>query len=112
MQKGNETPYPRFIANFPDGNDKFAEKAQEKVAIAISERILSKDCQSNIIGLEGEWGSGKSNVIKIIETKLSKSHHMYVHDVWSFQEDLQRRTFLESLTTHLCQAKNNEKPFQ
>jgi len=31
-----------------------------------------------------------------------------MHDVWSFQEDLQRRTFLESLTTDLL---NEDNPF-
>ena len=104
--------YPKFVKNSAEGEDKFPEKAQGKLAQAIANLISNKEPKSKIIGLEGEWGSGKSNVIQMIENLLQDSHHVYIHDVWSFQEDLQRRTFLESLTTNLCNAqKDDSAPF-
>jgi hypothetical protein len=103
-----EVSYPRFVNNSADGQDKFPEKSQGKVAKTIAELISKKEPKSKIIGLEGEWGSGKTNVIRMIESQLKKTHHLYIHDVWSYQEDLQRRTFLESLTSDLLKG---EEPF-
>ena len=57
--------------------------------------------ESNLIGLDGAWGSGKSNLVKILELKLADTHHFFVYDAWGHQEDLQRRSFLEELTADL-----------
>lgn len=93
--------YPVFIPNNPNGEDYFPEKAQEKLANAMADLISKKESKSKIIGLEGDWGSGKTNVVKMIENKLSGTHHTYIHDLWIYQEDLQRRTFLDCLTESL-----------
>jgi len=54
------------------------------------------------IGLEGAWGSGKSTVIKILESKLSNPEyhndfHLYKFDAWTHQGEPLRRAFLENL---------------
>jgi len=54
-----------------------------------------------VIGLEGEWGSGKSNIIEIIKNKLDSTHYIYIYDSWGHQEDSQRRAFLEEMTEEL-----------
>ena len=82
-----------FIKNQPLGEDLFKNKSQEKTAIVISEKIIN-DEDFKIIGIDGEWGSGKSNLVRLIEKKLEKSHKFFVYDVWGHQEDEQRKSIL------------------
>lgn len=111
--------YPQFISNLPCGEDYTEGKSQERLAVAISEHIISTDNKDEnklprIIGLKGEWGTGKSNVIKILDKpneELQKAHnvlkqikdgyHIFEYDAWGYQEDLQRKSFLETLTKDL-----------
>ena len=53
------------------------------------------------MGLDGTWGSGKSNLISIVKDTLGIEYHTFIYDAWSHQEDLQRRSFLEELTEDL-----------
>ncbi len=111
--------YPQFISNLPCGEDYTEGRSQERLAVAIAEHITSADGKNEaqiprIIGLKGEWGTGKSNVIKILDKpneELQKTHkvlkqinagyHIFEYDAWGHQEDLQRRSFLETLTKDL-----------
>lgn len=93
----------QFISNSANGEDLFHGKTQDRIAANIAMLIQSTTQQSPFIGLEGSWGAGKSNVIKIIASKLSSTHHVFIHDAWGHQEDLQRRAFLEELTEDLYQ---------
>ena len=111
----DQVKYPRFISNQPCGEDMFLGKSQERIAKAISEHIKLEEqktkknkegkkevCVPHIIGVEGSWGSGKSNLIRIIkENNLKDSHYIFEYDTWGHQEDLQRRSFLETLTNKL-----------
>jgi hypothetical protein len=94
--------YPRFIDNAPCGEDLFEGKSQETIANIISEMLQNKK-NSKIIGIDGGWGSGKSNLVKLIENNLTgKNFQFFVYDAWGHQEDLQRRSILEELTDFLC----------
>ncbi|MEJ8841502.1 P-loop NTPase fold protein [Lacibacter sp. H375] len=93
--------YPRFISNLPCGDDLFESKSQERTAKQIAEHITAGDKDYQLIGLDGEWGSGKSNAISIVRKQLEKKHHLFIYDTWAHQEDLQRRSFLEELTDDL-----------
>ena len=103
--------YPRFISNKPCGIDKFEGKSQEKLTNAIANHIVFTDSDNNtqnlsrIIGLEGGWGVGKSNVIKQIKThrQIIDNYCLFEYDAWGHQEDLQRRSFLEILTAELIE---------
>lgn len=113
--------YPQFISNLPCGEDYTEGRSQERLAVAIAEHITSADGKNEaqiprIIGLKGEWGTGKSNVIKILDKpneELQKAHnvlkrikdeyHIFEYDAWGHQEDLQRRSFLETLTSKLME---------
>ena len=110
MKKENiNINYPRFIPNKPCGIDKFEGKSQERLTDAIANHIVSidndKDMQnlSRIIGLEGGWGVGKSNVIKQLKEheSIKNTYYLFEYDAWGHQEDLQRRSFLELLTSEL-----------
>lgn len=95
--------YPRFINNTPCGVDLFEGKSQQKIANNIC-NIIKTEESCNIIGIDGGWGSGKSNLVKQVENILPKeNYHFFVYDAWGHQEDLQRRSFLEELTENLTQ---------
>lgn len=104
------TKFPRFIQDKPQGIDKFDGASQESLSKAIAKHIkdndsLTKDdCLPRIIGIEGVWGAGKSNVVKLIEKHLQKDgsdYFFFEYDAWGNQEDLQRRSLLEQLTDKL-----------
>lgn len=116
-----EIRYPQFISNLPCGKDYTEGKSQERLAVAIAEHITSSDSKqdvksSRIIGLKGEWGTGKSNVLKLLDKpseelqrkykvlkQLKELYYIFEYDAWGHQEDLQRRSFLETLTTELIE---------
>ena len=101
--------FPKFIQNKAIGIDSFEGKSAERVAKAI-ERHINKVTELNsgetnhlpqIIGLEGAWGSGKSNVIRLLKANMENDYYLFEYDAWGNQEDLQRRSFLEQLTQNL-----------
>ena len=93
---------PSFIDSSPLGADLLEGQSQEQIAESVSQLIRTNRTENRLIGLDGAWGSGKSNLVKIIESKLKDTHHVFFYDAWGHQEDLQRRAFLEELTANLC----------
>lgn len=109
-EQNNPTPvvnYPRYLSNHPKGADLFEGKSQERLAKAVAAHITESDQAKDLIfarliGLEGQWGSGKSNVIKILKDQyLKEKYTFFCFDAWGNQEDLQRRSILEQMTKHL-----------
>ena len=96
---------PSFIKSLPIGKDLLEGKAQEQIAENIACLIKDNQAENKLVGLDGPWGSGKSNLVKILESRLSDTHHFFIYDAWGHQEDLQRRAFLEELTADLCSEK-------
>lgn len=95
---------PNFLKNQPIGEDQFEGKSQESMAEIISKSLEKSDY--GIIGIDGSWGSGKSNLVSIIENKLSeKKYNFFIYDVWGHQEDEQRRTILEEITEYISKKK-------
>lgn len=98
---------PRFLQNKPCGIDKFEGGSQKRLAETIARHFRQndssdgKDALPRIIGIEGIWGSGKSNVVKMLEKELSDDYYFFEYDAWGHQEDLQRRSILELLTSEL-----------
>ena len=101
--------YPQFISNKPCGKDMFLGESQKRIAKAIATHIKDEENSSfsHLIGLEGSWGAGKSNLIKILKNEYLEDNdfHVFEYDTWGHQEDLQRRSFLETLTTELINEK-------
>lgn len=97
-----------FLPNRPLGKDLLDGQSQEYVAQAIKKHIEEVDAPDNdgkvlprIIGVEGSWGSGKSNMLLQLKDKLKANYHFFTYDAWGNQEDLQRRSILEQLTDEL-----------
>jgi len=76
--------------------------SHERVAHAIANLILSEDGGKSI-GLEGEWGTGKSTIIKLLNKYLKENNNdqkeylLFTFDAWAHKGDPLRRTFLEQL---------------
>lgn len=118
----------KLLSNAPLGEDLFEGKSQELIADAIVEQLEQNanqrdpDLHHQMIGIEGSWGSGKSNLVEIVKKKLTEKNqkttfHFFTYDVWGHQEDLQRKAILEELVNDLVEnkivatstKKNNER---
>lgn len=95
----------QLLSKAPCNKDLFEGGTHQKLAKVISEEILH-DEKCTIIGVDGGWGSGKSNLVGMVEEILSAGeykgkYHFFTYDAWGHQSDLQRRTILEELTSDL-----------
>jgi putative ATP/GTP-binding protein len=94
-----------YISKAPCGKDLFAGKTHEKTAEQITKKILSSET-SLIIGIDGGWGSGKSNLIQMIEKRVQEEDAkaiFFTYDAWGHQNDMPRRAMLEELTSKVIQ---------
>ncbi|SEA41661.1 KAP family P-loop domain-containing protein [Arachidicoccus rhizosphaerae] len=105
--KGNFTSKElyKFLTNQPLGDDLFENKSQDRIAVVIKENIINEP-EFKIIGIDGEWGAGKSNLIRLLEKKLENTHKFFVYDVWGHQEDEQRKAILVELTEFIKNENN------
>lgn len=107
MNNATTVKYPRYIQTQPTGLDKFEGESQVRLAKAIARHIVCNDeldkdnALPKILGIQGEWGSGKTNVVKLLKKELKKNYYFFEYDAWGHQEDLQRRSILELLTSNL-----------
>ena len=101
--------YPRFISNGPCGEDLFAGKAHQRIAEEIADQLLHPGVP-HVIGLDGGWGAGKSNIIEIIRRKAQEKKKVgdvlfFTYNAWGHQGDPLRRSILEELTR--CIVRSN-----
>ena len=103
----------KLIKNKPCNADLFEGKSHEHLAEVIAKHIKN-DNYRGLIGIDGGWGSGKSNLVGMIESKLNKDitdenkYHFFTYDAWAHQNDLPRRTILEEMIEFLT---SKGKPF-
>ena len=91
------------------GDDHFEGKSHEHIANTILEQI--ENGKSKLIGIEGKWGSGKSNILKIIEKKIKSSEHkesffFFPYNAWLHQNDLHRRVIPTEIYEFIGAKKN------
>ncbi len=106
MKNNEEIKYPRFISNQPCCDDLFEGHSHSTIANNIAELLIeNKNC--NIIGIDGSWGSGKSNLVKLVEKSIKnnkenkKKFQFFIYDAWGLQNDAQRRSIMENITSYL-----------
>lgn len=93
------------ISKAPCGKDLFAGQTHKKTAEQITQKILSSET-SLMIGIDGGWGSGKSNLIQMIEERMRDRKPeaiFFTYDAWGHQNDMPRRAMLEELTSKVIQ---------
>jgi energy-coupling factor transporter ATP-binding protein EcfA2 len=85
-------------------SDQFPEKTHENAANVLSD-LISNSKKGLTIGVEGDWGSGKSTVISLLKGKLctgtKKTVLFFLFDAWAHEGDPLRRIFLESLINEI-----------
>ena len=100
----------QYLSIWPTGEDLSGKRPQKAISDAIVNHIIDYDdehyeggCMPSVIGVEGKWGSGKSNVIKILEgnERLKEQYHVLEFDAWSHQEDDYRISLMENITASL-----------
>ena len=107
-----EVKYPRIVSTAPCNDDWFAGQSHKRIAGIIADVILD-DTQHGIIGIDGGWGSGKSNLVglthKAINEKIkddNKKKYVFVtFDVWAHHTDYLRRSLLEEFIKSLMDQK-------
>lgn len=99
-KKQRTEKYPKFLENKPCGQDLFDGKSHDTIAQHIANILVNNNAK--IIGIDGDWGSGKSNMVNLIKDKLDHNiFHFFIYDAWGHQTDFQRRSILENLTSFL-----------
>lgn len=105
----------KFISNRCTDDDKLENHPHESVANSLFDLLRNHpEIENPVIGLEGSWGSGKSQVIRILqrlvkEESLDEDYKFVNYDIWSVQEDLTRKSFLDAV---LSDAKEDNLNFE
>lgn len=103
----------KILSKSPCNSDLFEGQAHQKLANVIADEIKN-DQKCTIIGIDGGWGSGKSNLVGMVENALtddktqqkSNKFHFFTYDAWGHQNDLPRRSILEELTSFVSIGAN------
>ena len=95
----------KFIPDSEADVDAFGVHTQTATALS---SIIATNINNTLrtIGLLGDWGSGKSTVIKFTQERLQKEQKdkffFFTFDAWLHQGDAPRRSFLESIINKGC----------
>ncbi len=95
IQEANNILDPKItklIRDSPASSDSFG--SHDRVANAISHMINNEE-GGIAIALEGTWGSGKSTVVKLLDSQTTDN--LFIFDAWAHEGDPLRRVFIESL---------------
>lgn len=104
-----------YVSNSCGNTDELSNQPHESVAQSLYDLLINhKEITHPVIGVEGSWGAGKSQVINILQRIIKEEDKtdkfcFITYDIWSSQEDLTRRSFLDSI---LSNTKNNNKDFE
>ena len=100
----------KLLSTWPTGEDLSGKNPQKAISDAIVNHVIDYDDEHyegglvpRVIGLKGKWGSGKSNVIKILigNESLKEKYHVLEFDAWSYQEDEYRISLMEHITAQI-----------
>ena len=107
----------KLFSQIPAGFDGFGGGSQKRLAERILEEIVKPTpfyCAdgsvreyAHVWALEGVWGSGKSNVLKMVKRRVQdeKPTIAFVdYDVWEHRQELTRKSILEKIVGDLVSA--------
>ncbi|NQD36741.1 AAA family ATPase [Permianibacter sp. IMCC34836] len=100
-----------FLNDAPADDDYFSKYGglgpHSRTADAIANLIIASNSGKSI-GLEGEWGAGKSTIVNMVSRRLSRDLsedvQVIVYDAWAHAGDPLRRSFLETIVAKLTEA--------
>lgn len=107
-----QVKYPQIVSTAPCNDDWFEGQSHKRIASKISDIILDES-QHGIIGIDGGWGSGKSNLVGLTEKEIKertkgdkeKKYVFVTYDVWAHHTDYLRRSLLEEFIKSLMDKK-------
>lgn len=100
---GSMIEAPVFLEDQPNQGESSFE-IHDAIAGELANEI-THDSPSNI-AIVGDWGSGKSTVLNLIELKLGKAFSFFTFDAWAHSGDALRKNFLYALARKLKEAPN------
>ena len=95
----------KYTVNFLDDDttDDDAFGGHQRIADTLRD-IIRTTKKGKSIALLGDYGSGKSSVIKMMTKGLPEDIKVFTYDAWAHQGDHLRRSFLETLIKFLCET--------
>ncbi|MFY9089222.1 P-loop NTPase fold protein [Arcobacter aquimarinus] len=94
----------KFITDEEINLNKVDSLQTKKYVTTLKEMIRSSDSKYTI-GLFGEWGTGKSSIVKTVQEELEKETpkdiKFIVYDAWKYSGDSFRRMFIKTLSDKL-----------
>lgn len=112
-KKGDDkVKYPVIVSTAPCNDDWFEGQSHKCIASKIADIILD-DSQHGIIGIDGGWGSGKSNLVGLTQKEIAqrtkddkdKKYEFVTFDVWAHHTDYLRRSLLEEFIKSMIDQK-------
>lgn len=100
-----------IIPDFPSDQDDFHGEGHKRSALALAHAVEQFANRDGAIGLEGQWGAGKSTVINLAEQqfkasgKKGKQRRIFTFDLWVHQPELLKLAFLEEFIAWALQEK-------
>lgn len=101
LDSSEEAPLPRLLKDGPAPNDEFG--SHERIAEGMASLINNQD-GGHVIGLRGQFGSGKSTTVAELEKKLSPDEWSVItFDAWTHRGHELMRAFLASIIDQLSE---------
>lgn len=105
--------YPQIVSTAPCNDDWFEGQSHKRIASKIAD-IIMDESQHGIIGIDGGWGSGKSNLVGLTQKEIKertkddkeKKYEFVTFDVWAHHTDYLRRSLLEEFVNELTIEKS------
>ena len=110
MEKEKTSACPtNIIRDTPSDIDEFSSQSHKRIAKTIVDMIRNED-GGITIGLEGDYGSGKSTIINLIRRELlqgkPKNIKLLLFDAWAHEGNLLRMIFLQKTIQVLKTGQN------
>jgi hypothetical protein len=98
---------PEFRSDYDKNRDKFNHRVYAGTLID----ILKNNSAPLVIGLLGDWGSGKSTILNIFQNEIKGSYNIVYFNAWKYAKDSFRRQFLVETAKSLISDLTAKKKF-